>query len=525
MLSVLAEEAETNDARHVSNQEVPNRASFPSTVPDGLTDRNGIAPSTQTSARSDMEAFQQSNAVKQQQTVLMRGVVFGRSVRMSFCSIHVARLLNDDSTDTPFDASNVNHDTKYNDCLCDDDDEEDSVALIRMQFMSDNVVSLRSYCRRFVKNGDLISVVASNGCVAPTVFWQACSKEICDEPNRPTSVWQAPRLVVNVQSIEHAAATVRVVQSNFWSMRRYQPWQRRYLTTTPVPLNVVHRKRESPTGQERTSLSHGNGLNKRIQGEYLASFLFHMIALKMLVARKQTDSFPFPVDTSTWALSGLKSEGMRSSTHEVVSFLNSGSGVFDVAGGSGHVSMALGLMGVHSTVIDPRENAGKLPKRDRKFWQKTVKVEQPLDPNRTLPNVENVTEIYCQRISVPFDTIRSFFGVPPVGIDVSYRHPDQNVMSVISDDQIQHCSAIVALHPDEATDAIVDTAVRLRIPFLIVPCCVFNRLFPNRRIPDRPNDPVSTHNDLIEYLLRKDPSIQKATLPFEGSNTVLWSIF
>jgi len=40
---------------------------------------------------------------------------------------------------------------------------------------------------------------------------------------------------------------------------------------------------------------------------------------------------------------------------------------------------------------------------------------------------------------------------------------------------------VVGLHPDEATEAIVDGALRHRRPFAVVPCCVFAKLFPNRR--------------------------------------------
>jgi hypothetical protein len=32
-------------------------------------------------------------------------------------------------------------------------------------------------------------------------------------------------------------------------------------------------------------------------------------------------------------------------------------------------------------------------------------------------------------------------------------------------------AALVALHPDEATEAVVDAALALRKPFLVVPCC------------------------------------------------------
>lgn len=40
---------------------------------------------------------------------------------------------------------------------------------------------------------------------------------------------------------------------------------------------------------------------------------------------------------------------------------------------------------------------------------------------------------------------------------------------------LQTCSIIVGLHPDQATDAIVDCALQLGKPFAAVPCCVFPR--------------------------------------------------
>ena len=47
--------------------------------------------------------------------------------------------------------------------------------------------------------------------------------------------------------------------------------------------------------------------------------------------------------------------------------------------------------------------------------------------------------------------------------------------------QLVHgASLLVGLHPDEATDAIVDVAAALAIPFALVPCCVFPTLFSHR---------------------------------------------
>jgi hypothetical protein len=512
---------------------------------------------------------------------LFYGVVFGRSVRMSFCSIHVARLKSiNDTYHSPYriqhtattptkETSDGTFGRKQN--YDDDDDDSDdestatddcpeNVALIRIQFTTENPIELRSYCRRFVKNGDLVSVEIPTGrnnhSGSTTVMWQESPKlGVSDYNNTDSSsstiptIWHAPRLVVNVNSVAQASSMVRVEKRNFWSMRQYQEWQRTYITSATPTIAIksipctTDDKNDNNNSVSTTRIGqtisasingvrdshHGGGLGKRVQGEFVANFLLHMIASKVGIENL--------IDPSHWAQKDLQPMISPQDFLRVLGVLNTGSGVYDVAGGSGHVSMALGIRGVSSTVIDPREKAGKLPKRDRKLFQKSLKRKlsvaiDPLIPTESIKmsndsSVDGIIAptLYCQPIAVQFETLRAWFGVPPEGIDTSYRHPDQSSVSAIDDERITKCSAIVALHPDEATDAIVDTAVRLRIPFLIVPCCVFNRLFPHRRMPNRSDVPVSSHQDLLEYLQHRDSSIQTATLPFEGSNTILWSHF
>ena len=107
-----------------------------------------------------------------------------------------------------------------------------------------------------------------------------------------------------------------------------------------------------------------------------------------------------------------------------------------------------------------------------------------------------------------------------------------------SDELLPNCSAVVALHPDEATGEIVQFAIENKKLFIVVPCCVFSRLFPFRFKPgrqhtamDNQNDVekkkelVSTYNDLIEYLVDKDDSIRVTKLDFEGANLALWSTY
>ena len=479
---------------------------------------------------------------------------------MSFFSIHVARIRSiDDEYHTPprrptnipiKETSDDIH--KYNDdndssCSSSEstasDESHKAVALIRIQFMVDTPTELRSYCRRFVKNGDLLRIIipatSKSGNTPAAVAWQQ-SPTInvqdniqCDNFN-PLTIWQASRLVVNVDSVEQASALVPIAQRNFWSMRQYQEWQRIYLHSVPTIAMKKSISASAPSltkndqtpVQDDTVSHHGGGLKKRAQGEFIAKFLFHLIAKKIMKIKDGDNCTPFLSDPSKWAHQNLQEIISPQEFHKVIELLNAGSGVYDVAGGSGHVSMALGLLGVSSTVVDPREKAGKLPKKDRKMFQKTLKRKLPPELDQsTNSDVNSSPVMYCQPLTVQFETLRAWFGMPPDGVDTSYRHPDQTNIPVLDDDRIKTCSAIVALHPDEATDAIVETAVRLRIPFVIVPCCVFNRLFRHRRMPNQPDTPVSTHQDLLEYLQGKDGTIRKTTLPFEGSNTILWSHF
>ena len=83
-------------------------------------------------------------------------------------------------------------------------------------------------------------------------------------------------------------------------------------------------------------------------------------------------------------------------------------------------------------------------------------------------------------------------------------------------DLLSQVGVIVALHPDEVTEAVIDFAVEKEIPFAIVPCCVFYRLFPQRRCP-RTLSPVREYAQLLDYLQAKHPMICRDYLDFAGT--------
>jgi len=192
--------------------------------------------------------------------------------------------------------------------------------------------------------------------------------------------------------------------------------------------------------------------------------------------------------------------------------LNQGTGVIDVAGGGGHVSLAFALAGVKSTVVDPRDSCGMLPKRDRKMYRRALK-------NNALV--------------IKFDTFRAWFGGQTVGADDLFSGGNDDVIDTIpncgttkdkrkSQELMSGCSCICAMHPDEATEAAIDYAILHNKPFFVTPCCIFSRLFPDRILHN--GQSVETTSDFVRYLLEKHQDIKIDVLGIDGANQcVYWT--
>lgn len=89
--------------------------------------------------------------------------------------------------------------------------------------------------------------------------------------------------------------------------------------------------------------------------------------------------------------------------------------------------------------------------------------------------------------------------------------------AVVALNTILQTRLIVGFHPDQATEACVDLASLLSIPFCIVPCCVFPSEFPQRENQDGTR--VRTYQQLIEYLSRKCEGVRRADLNFPFTET------
>eukprot|EP01147_Barroeca_monosierra_P008614 gene8614-1027_t len=87
---------------------------------------------------------------------------------------------------------------------------------------------------------------------------------------------------------------------------------------------------------------------------------------------------------------------------------------------------------------------------------------------------------------------------------------------------ISNSSVVFGLHPDQAAEHIVRFAIQHRKPFAVVPCCVYSKEFPTRKLPD--GRFVRSYLQLVEYLQGLSPGINRTSLPFEGKNICLYKV-
>lgn len=183
--------------------------------------------------------------------------------------------------------------------------------------------------------------------------------------------------------------------------------------------------------------------------------------------------------------------------------------VLDIAGGKGELTARLSMChNLRVVLVDPRRadvascfSSQVLPKLPNK-WQS--RIEEQLAENQHF-----VQEKIDQRVT---QLVMNF---------------DDYTLESSAELQaaVQSASVLIGMHADGATEAIVDAALKYRKPFVVVPCCVFPRLFNQRFLvkDDGTKVPVRSHEQFCEYLLQKDTRFKREVLPFEGRNVgILW---
>jgi hypothetical protein len=163
--------------------------------------------------------------------------------------------------------------------------------------------------------------------------------------------------------------------------------------------------------------------------------------------------------------------------------LSSGSRVLDVAGGKGDVSIELAQHGVACTVVEP--NLRQPAKRRAAMGAGACAQAAPAVQWREAMFVGDETDLPAHDL-------------------------------------------IIGLHPDQATEPIVDAALRTGMPFAVVPCCVFASECPRTLRTEGGRDmPVVAYGAFVEYLQQKATVAGRfcnlAFLPVRGKNRVLYA--
>lgn len=195
-----------------------------------------------------------------------------------------------------------------------------------------------------------------------------------------------------------------------------------------------------------------------------------------------------------------------------ISLLNSGSGVIDVAGGKGELSFKLNRYKIKSTIVDPREPKNGILKYLTKdhILRKTNNKQQFL--NIKMPN-----------------HLRCWFSFG--NIKVNEKVLSEETCDLYAKDELinlkeasiklkrllENSSIIIGLHPDQATEYIIDYCLKYKKPFAVIPCCVFfkSKLFKHRKH-------IKTYQKFIQFLINKNKQIKQKQLGFPGRNICLY---
>ena len=168
--------------------------------------------------------------------------------------------------------------------------------------------------------------------------------------------------------------------------------------------------------------------------------------------------------------------------------------VLDVAGGKGHLAAALRELNQPSILIDPCAETGR----------SQLVFYPPTGPTSL-----------CQ----PTSLLSPLLELPPtLKTTLSAALTSHPTLALTS-------SCLVGLHPDEATEQIITTALYHRKPFAVIPCCVLPDLF-NRAIDNKTfkAKTVRKMGTFLAYLKALDAAgrMRTVTLDFPGRNTVLY---
>jgi len=194
--------------------------------------------------------------------------------------------------------------------------------------------------------------------------------------------------------------------------------------------------------------------------------------------------------------------------------LKAGDSILDVAGGDGRLAWELGFvygMAVH--VIDPKPMRLSKEKTKHLFRLSSSLPVQDEDAQSVHNNNTSVIKInkkYLERFHKSEDEIAGCYSYLK---SIGFRQTLSKIEDIDLD--FSEYTVIVGLHPDQATDIVVDLGLKYNRPFVVVPCCVFPEELPR-------DGTVFSTKDLVKYLLRKDKRISLGKVPMVGNNDAVY---
>jgi hypothetical protein len=261
-------------------------------------------------------------------------------------------------------------------------------------------------------------------------------------------------------------------------------------------------------------------------------------------------------------------------------YLSRGSGVFDIAGGKGHLGIELCLnRNIPCSVVDPigvkfsehtsvrilnlarslnqrkeiTSNSDGSPltvlspaidsdtiEKETSRTNRTQRIDPLINTSQQIDETSVATQQVLLTAKTPhlqfsssemisvantakmLDDARHF--LDEIGFKSYPFEFNANFCSAVEIQTVwRQASVVVGMHPDQATEAIVDEALKCGKPFAVVPCCVFPKLFPHRTTPDK--NLVMTLDQFILYLMAKHSDIKIHVLEIVfGSYVVLYKL-
>ncbi len=224
-----------------------------------------------------------------------------------------------------------------------------------------------------------------------------------------------------------------------------------------------------------------------------------------------------------------------------VDVINRNGGVLDVAGGRGDLSFELkSKYNIKCTLIDPRIR--KLNKKQRRYILKSEKDKkrQHQRPENIIHVINGDNEPKCKKQKMTSSN----------NIFNQSQQQQQNTKKkkLVIDDQLlndylgQHIQGkfdssfkiatiggakplVVGMHPDQATEDIVDIALEHKLNFAVVPCCVFPKPLFEKNAKERKKAIKMSFDEWCKYLSNKADGIESDFLNFTGANRVIYKIF